>query len=109
MESLFICQEIESYKHSVVCQDNPGCVQASGYKIGISRSALSKQLDWDSFSTIKSLTFHIKSLLDRTGTKSHEGFVILQCDLGQDQGEAVQVLLLSVWKCQWTPLSDSTC
>ena len=94
MESLFICQEIESHKHSVVCQDNPGCVPTSGYKIGISRSPHSKLLDWDSFSTIKSLTFHIKSLLDRTGTKYHEGFVILQCDLGQDQGEAVQVLMI---------------
>ena len=94
MESLFICQEIESYKHSVVCQDNPGCVQASGYKIGISRSALSKQLDWDSFSSIKSLSFHLVSLLDRTSTKYHEGFVIIKCDLGQDQGEAVQVLMI---------------
>ena len=78
----------------MVCQDNPGCVETSGYKIGISRSPHSKQLDWDSFSSIKSLTFHIKSLLDRTSTKYHEGFVIIKCGLGQDQGEAVQVLII---------------
>ena len=92
MGSLFICQEIESHKHSVVCQDNPG--QTSGYKIGISRSPQSKLLDWDSFSSIKSLTLYIKSLLDKTSTKYHEGFVIIQCELGQDQEPAVQVLLI---------------
>ena len=76
----------------MVCQDNPG--QTSGYKIGISRSPQSKLLDWDSFSSIKSLTLYIKSLLDKTSTKYHEGFVIIQCELGQDQEAAVQVLLI---------------
>ena len=89
--SLFIFQEIESHKHSVVCQDNPG--QTSGYKIGVSRSPHSELLDWDTFSSIKSLTFHIKSLLDQTSTKYHEGFIIIQCDLGQDQ-EALQILMI---------------
>ena len=94
LESLFLCQEIESHKHSVVCQANPGCSETSGYKIGISQSADSKDLEWDSFSSIKPLTFHIKSLLDRSSTKYHEGFVIIQCDLGEDQGDAVQVLMI---------------
>ena len=81
----------------MVCQDNDACISASGYKVGISRSAQSKELDWDTFSSSKSLGLYIKSLLDRTSTKYHEGFVIIRCNksvTSDTESDPVQLLLL---------------
>ena len=74
------------------CEAPSSCVSDSGYKVGISQST-STDLSWDTFSSIKSLNFHIKSLL--TSTKYHEGFVIISCTTSSDQEQdPVQLLLL---------------
>jgi len=69
---------LNSHKYSVDCSEQQAC--SPGFDLGIS-SRNSTKLQWEEFSSSKSLSFYIKSLLDNSNSKQHQGYVILKCKL----------------------------
>lgn len=60
------------------CSENKAC--STGFQLGIP-SRNSSKLEWEYFSSSKSLSFYIKSLLDKSNSKQHQGYVVLKCNL----------------------------
>ena len=83
---------VSSTQWSVECEEPPRCSRAAGYKLGMSASSPEGGLEWESFASVKTLAFYLRSLLDKTGRKHHEGFVILRCDT--DTGAAASQILV---------------
>lgn len=73
-----LLKDSNSQKYSAECSENEAC--SPGFHLGIS-SRNSSKLEWEYFSSSKSLSFYIKSLLDKSNTKKHEGYVVLKCNL----------------------------
>ena len=50
-------------------------------------------MEWEEFGSVKTLSFYLKSLVDKSSRKQHGGFVIIKCVTNRDT-EVKQILIL---------------
>ena len=86
-------KDVGNRQYTVECSDQSICV--SGYSLGLSSAGVNHDgLEWETFSTVKTLSFYIKSLLDKSSNRHHSGFVLIRCTTGVNNNPASQILVL---------------
>ena len=98
----FHSKDVGNRQHTVECSDQSICV--SGYSLGLSSAEVIRDaLEWETFSTVKTLSFYIKSLLDKSSNRHHSGFVLIRCTTRDNNKPASQILVLPPRHVSKTP------
>ena len=86
--------DVGNHQWTVECDAKDECKKGGEYSLGMSSSTTSTiDVEWETFSSVKALSFYVKSLVDKSSNKHHGGFVIIKCATDHDT-EAKQILVL---------------
>ena len=87
-------KDVGNHQWTVECEATNDCKKGRDYSLGISSSSPAKrEMEWEEFGSVKTLSFYVKSLVDKSSRKQHGGFVIIKCVTVRDV-EAKQILVL---------------
>ena len=87
-------KDVGNHQWTVECEGSNDCKKGRDYTLGISSSSPTEsKLEWEEFGSVKTLSFYVKSLVDKSSRKQHGGFVIIKCVTDRDI-EAKQILVL---------------
>ena len=87
-------KDVGNRQWTVECEAINECKKGKDYSLGISSSSVAnREMEWEEFGSVKTLSFYLKSLVDKSSRKQHGGFVIIKCLTVRDV-ESKQILVL---------------
>ena len=87
-------KDVGNHQWTIECETSNDCKKGRDYRLGISSFTVAKrEIEWEEFGSVKTLSFYLKSLVDKSSRKQHGGFVIIKCVTVRDT-EVKQILVL---------------